>query len=101
MTQARLHRFLERTKESKSDAELQRVGKKVTKLLGNKKVIEASKIVKKQDDSEPWGLDGQIKVCITFFLLQWDVFFVCLTILVDSGLIISIRYRSELGWFNC
>lgn len=69
--QARILRFLENSKKAEIDNsdKQQRLRKAITELLGKSKVQKARKIVKQQDSSKPWGLEGQLRVCITCLLL--------------------------------
>lgn len=51
------------TIEDDAEKAQQRLVKKVTTLMKEQKVQLLRKIVKGQDDSKPWGLDMQVKVC--------------------------------------
>ncbi|KAH9626810.1 hypothetical protein KSS87_002456 [Heliosperma pusillum] len=70
-SQAKLRRFLEKSKKkpaSNSDVEdaatkeQVRLGKKVSNLMKKQKVHQIRHIVKRHDDSKPWGQDNQAKV---------------------------------------
>lgn len=73
--QARIYRFLERTKkkntenknpEEESDSVVkdeQKLRKKVNVLMKKQKVKQVRAIVKEHDDVKPWGQDAQVKVC--------------------------------------
>ncbi|XP_057961393.1 DNA-directed RNA polymerase 1B, mitochondrial-like isoform X2 [Malania oleifera] len=72
--EARIHKFLEKTKrktaiknpEGESDntvsKEQEKLRKKVSNLMKKQKVQQVRNIVKRQDDSKPWGQDAQVKV---------------------------------------
>ncbi|XP_062193211.1 DNA-directed RNA polymerase 1B, mitochondrial-like [Phragmites australis] len=74
--EVRIHKFLEKTKK-KSNKEIdneeevgdsdiakehQRLRKKVSDLMKKQKLRQVRNIVKSQDNSRPWGQDGQAKV---------------------------------------
>lgn len=81
--QARIHKFLEKTKKKMNVAdsksgdisetstdelekvtkEKEKLRKKVTSLMKKQKLEQAREIVKQQDDSKPWGQDAHVKVC--------------------------------------
>lgn len=97
MYQARIHRFLEKTKKKKKSTavnkaegksnkdetdkkpegefdpmidgqekptkEQEKLRNKVTKLMKKQKVHQVRRILKEQDDVEPWGQEAQVKVC--------------------------------------
>lgn len=77
LDQARIHRFLEKTRKKKIKDEIAAIEednmttkeqdflrKKVTLLMKKQKLHQVKKIVKGQDDSKPWGRDAQAKVWI-------------------------------------
>jgi len=70
--QARIRRFLEKSKKKHSLTSMnevdetkaqERLRKKVTNLMKKQKVHQVREIVKFHDDSKPWGQDNQVKVC--------------------------------------
>lgn len=75
-SQARIHRFLEKTKKSNALSgdleetpgdmmkERERLRKKVKILMKKQKLRQVRKIVKQQDDEKPWGQDNLVKVCL-------------------------------------
>lgn len=73
MEQARIHKFLEKTKRKNAfnktqgetepaAKEQEKLRKKVTYLLKKQKLQQVKGIVKEQDDSKPWGQEAQLKV---------------------------------------
>lgn len=88
MDQARINRFLEKTKKKKNltddksediseplanelekvNKEKEKIRKKVTSLIKKQKLHQVRKIVKQQDNSKPWGQDAHVKVCDVLWL---------------------------------
>lgn len=77
MHQVKIHRFLEKTKKKKVSKEVdgssdpltkeqEKLNKQVTHLMKTQKIRAVKQIVKRQDDSKPWGLDAKAKVWMTF-----------------------------------
>lgn len=84
MDQARIHRFLDKTKkkknttkdkvpdvesdpviteEEKQAKKQEQLRKKVTKLMKKQKAQQVRGLVKHHDDSMPWGQEAHVKVC--------------------------------------
>lgn len=80
MDQARIYRFLEKTKKNRKKSndkpdgdsdpateecitEQDKLRKKVAMLMKKQKMQKAIQIVKKHDDIKPWGQEGHVKVC--------------------------------------
>jgi hypothetical protein len=81
--QAKIHKFLEKTKKRKNlkdkisegesgaaiyegeklTKEQEKLRKKVTTLIKKQKVQQVRRIVKGHDDSRPWGQEEHVKVC--------------------------------------
>lgn len=74
MDQVRIHNFLEKTKKQKAEKDKQKedgehvtqeqekLRKKVTNLMKKQKLRAVGQIVRRQDDSKPWGQDAKAKV---------------------------------------
>ncbi|XP_078171359.1 DNA-directed RNA polymerase 1B, mitochondrial-like [Carex rostrata] len=74
--EARIHRFLEKKAEKEEDVEvvkvkttdlavrkeMERLRKKVNQLIKKQKIRQVRDIVKKHDESMPWGQENQLKV---------------------------------------
>jgi DNA-directed RNA polymerase, mitochondrial len=77
--QARIHRFLEKTKkkpkkgeeleETVDSEQLEKLRKKVNQLIKKQKVRQVRHIVKGHDESMPWGQENQLRVSCLFHLL--------------------------------
>ncbi|NP_001289520.1 DNA-directed RNA polymerase 2, chloroplastic/mitochondrial [Nicotiana sylvestris] len=72
--EVRIHNFLEKTKKQKAEKDKQKedgehvtqeqekLRKKVTNLMKKQKLRAVGQIVRRQDDSKPWGQDARAKV---------------------------------------
>jgi DNA-directed RNA polymerase len=89
--EVRIHKFLEKTKKKSTKKEVdkvveagdsdiakeqQRLRKKVTELMKKQKIRQVRNIVKKQDNTRPWGQDAHAKVCIFSYYGLIDVLLV-------------------------
>lgn len=89
--QARIHRFLEKKAEKEEDEEvvkvkttdlavrkeLERLRKKVNQLIKKQKIRQVRDIVKKHDESMPWGPENQVKVSVLLTFLLIDFIMPC------------------------
>lgn len=89
--QARIHRFLEKKAEKEEDEEvvkvkttdlavrkeLERLRKKVNQLIKKQKIRQVRDIVKKHDESMPWGQENQVKVSVLLTFLLIDFIMTC------------------------
>ena len=83
MDQARILRFMEKTKKKNASSnspdggsdpvtkEQEKLRKKVSMLIKKQKLQQVRQIVKGQDNSKPWGQDAHVKVSIVYCCFKW------------------------------